>query len=313
MIVGEGNHTYEWIDRWATIPMTPTGAKNGRTHGVVVSASGNVIVFHQANPAVLVYDRHGRLLDAWGERFPGAHGLNLVTERGVEFLWLTDEHSGEVVKTTLDGEFVQSLQKPALKIYEQGRYSPTWVAVNEKRFGGSGDIWVADGYGMSVIHRYDASGEYLQTLTGEEGDGGRFNCPHGITFDFREGEPELLVADRGNKRFQVFGADGSFLGTFGHAFLSCPCVALAVENDLLVPELNARIAVLDKQNALVCILGDNEQVCNIDGWPNHPPKLIQPGKFNSPHSIAADNEGNLYVVEWIVGGRITKLVKQNHP
>lgn len=32
-------------------------------------------------------------------------------------------------------------------------------------------------------------------------------------------------------------------------------------------------------------------------------------KFNSPHGAAADASGNLYVVEWITGGRITKLEK----
>lgn len=54
-------------------------------------------------------------------------------------------------------------------------------------------------------------------------------------------------------------------------------------------------------------LGDTEQTRNIQGWPNHPKERIKPGKFNSPHSIAADSSGNLYIVEWISGGRITKL------
>jgi hypothetical protein len=35
--------------------------------------------------------------------------------------------------------------------------------------------------------------------------------------------------------------------------------------------------------------------------------LIDAGKFNSPHGVAADTQGNIYVTEWIIGGRITKL------
>jgi hypothetical protein len=31
------------------------------------------------------------------------------------------------------------------------------------------------------------------------------------------------------------------------------------------------------------------------------------GKFNSPHTLAADSGGNLYVTERLLGGRLTKL------
>jgi hypothetical protein len=29
--------------------------------------------------------------------------------------------------------------------------------------------------------------------------------------------------------------------------------------------------------------------------------------FNSPHGISSDNDGNIYVSEWLIGGRYTKL------
>jgi hypothetical protein len=307
MIIGDGQYRYEWIDRWAVIPDTPSGRANGRTHGVAVSESGAVLVFHQASPAVLVFDRDGKILDEWGDGFAGAHGMTLVKEDGVEYLWLTDEHSAEVVKTTLDGSTVQTLPKPPHAVYRQGRYSPTWVAVNEARWGGDGSIWVADGYGMSLVHRFSQTGDYLGCIDGTEG-AGKFDCPHGLAFDMRSGEPELLVADRGNKRFQVYGPEGSYRKTVGEAVLSCPCVACVVGDALVVPELSAKLTILDRHNNPVAFLGDNEAVCSLEGWPNHRTELIQPGRFNSPHSAAADAEGNMYVVEWIVGGRITKLV-----
>ncbi len=34
---------------------------------------------------------------------------------------------------------------------------------------------------------------------------------------------------------------------------------------------------------------------------------MKPGRFNSPHGVDVDTDGNVYVVEWIVGGRIIKL------
>jgi hypothetical protein len=50
-------------------------------------------------------------------------------------------------------------------------------------------------------------------------------------------------------------------------------------------------------------------------WPNtltgdgrtEIPRLPSSDRFNSPHSVATDADGNLYVSEWLLGGRYTKL------
>jgi len=56
MVVESQAGIYRWIENWAVIPDTPRGRENGRTHGVAVSTSGSVLVFHQAVPAVLIFD-----------------------------------------------------------------------------------------------------------------------------------------------------------------------------------------------------------------------------------------------------------------
>ncbi len=307
MIIGEGNFKYEWINDWAKIPNTKSGKENGRTHGVVVLKNGNIAVFNQADPAVLIIDSYGSLIKFWGNRFSGAHGMTLTEENGIEYFWLTDQYSGEVVKTSLDGESLIRIEKPRIKNYEEKEYSPTWVAVFETRFGGNGDIWVTDGYGSNLIHRFSKEGIYLKSISGDEGTAGAFNCPHSIFFDIRKSEPELYIADRGNKRFQVYDPEGKFKRSFGEDIFDCPCGGVIKNNLLYVPELCARLAVLDENNKLITYLGRNESVCNLPGWPDHQKKLIQKGKFNSPHDMSVDNEDNLYIVEWIIGGRITKL------
>jgi hypothetical protein len=305
MHIEAGANSWEWIEDWAIIPDTPSGRENGRTHGVAGASSGDIVVFAQAEPSVLIYDKSGRLKSSWGA-YLGAHGLTLVHEDGRDYLWLTDQFTAEVVKATLDGEIVQRIERPDLPIYAEGGYSPTWVAVNEERFGGNGDIWVADGYGSSLVHRYDRDGVYISTLSGREG-AGEFNCPHGIAIDTRTGEPELYIADRGNKRIQVYDTQGRYKRVFGEDFLTSPCAFVAVGDLLYVPELRARMTVLDGSDRPVAVIGDNEAVSDIPGWPNHPKRMIEPGKFNSPHGVGADIDGNVYVVEWIVGGRVIKL------
>lgn len=309
MRIGTGEFTYEWHENWATIPDTETGRQNGRTHGVVVSKTGDVLVFNQSRPAILRFSPDGQLKNAWGDRFGGAHGMTLVEEDGQEFLWLTDQNSTEVVKTTLDGQTILNLQRPPHPVYDGGaKYVPTWVAVNERRLGGNGDIWVADGYGSNYIHRYDERGAYIASINGTEGTAGAFKCPHGIRFVSRAGgAPELFIADRSNQRVQVYDADGRFKRAFGTDYLNSPCM-FATHGDLLfIPELRARVTVADRNDKPLARLGENDAAASIAGWPQLPKDQIKPGKFNSPHGMTVDAQGNLFVVEWIVGGRVSKL------
>ena len=223
MIIGEGNFKYEWIENWAKIPDTVSGRENGRTHGIVVLKNGNIAVFNQADPAVLIFNSNGELINSWGNRFNGAHGLTLTEENGKEYFWLTDQYSCEVVKTTINGKTLLRIEKPRIKLYEEKEYSPTWVAVFEERFGGNGDIWVTDGYGSNLIHRDSKEGIYLKSINGEEGKAGVFKCPHSIFINTREPEPELYIADRGNKRFQVYDTEGNYKRSFGKNILISPC------------------------------------------------------------------------------------------
>ncbi len=304
MILQTSIGNYKWVENWIKIPNSPSSSSNGRTHGIAVLQNGNVVIFHQADPAVLIYSSSGQLLNSWGT-FPGAHGLTVVVESGVEFLWLVDETTKEVVKTTIDGDVLMRLNQPPNPLYKTGAYVPTWLAVAEERFGGNGDLWLADGYGCSLVHRFDTSGNYLDSLNGETG-AGRFNCPHGVAIDTRRSELEFYIADRGNARFQVFAPDGSYLRTFGEGFLNSPDVSVVASKYLIVPELTAGITILDETNKLVASLGFNQKAPTFEGWPNER-RWIAEGKFNSPHSAAADSQGNIYVVEWITGGRVTKL------
>ena len=195
MRIGEGANTYEWNDGWAKGPETDSSRAGWAHHGVVVTEAGDVIAYHQGDPTVLVFDGDGNLKRTWDTSLAEAHGITLVKEDGVEYLWIADngrkrdpatgyeypsaheQYSGQVVKTTLDGRTVTTLDKPDNPVYGEGSYSPTWVAVNEERYGGNGDVWVADGYGENHVHRFNKDGGLIGSINGTEGDAGAFDCP----------------------------------------------------------------------------------------------------------------------------------------
>src|SRR3984957_6413612 len=208
---------------------------------------------------------------------------------------------------SLDGEILSELPTPRREPEStpgmMGDYCPCGTAVDEERFGGNGDIWVADGYGSSLVHRFDKHGKLRLTLTGEEG-GGRFLCPHAVFIDRRGGKtPELYIADRENRRVQVYDLDGRYLRAFGSTFFNSPSGFAVCGELLVVAELYARLTVVDPQDNFVCYVGADAGWPDRPGWPNalndegrieaarHPAA----GAFNSPHSLAVDADGNLYV------------------
>lgn len=331
-----GELRYEWIEPWIWEEMDPTRERVvGWAHpGMATTAQGEIVTCdpHAAN--VLFFSPEGVLRHQFATTLTEAHGIAVTEEDRETFIWIADpgnkqrledgrlvRHNGvgQVVKFRADGSVALQLEPPDHPVYASGRYAPTAVAVHEERFGGNGDIWVADGYGQNHVHRYShfsRGGSYLDSINGGEGSAGDFRCPHGLWIDRRGSEPELYIADRTNRQVQVYDLDGHYKRSFGQSFLSSPsCFAVDGEY-LIIGELRARLTVVDRYDQLVGYLGANEAACERDGWPNtkigdvlERPKELAAGAFNSPHGLTTDAAGNLYIAEWLIGGRTIKLHK----
>ena len=211
IIVGSGDYRYEQIDNWAKVP---SGWSLHEVGAVGVDKQDNVYVFNRGEHPMMVFDRDGNFLRAWGEGlFPRAHGLHMAPD---DTVFLTDDGDHSVRQCTLDGKVLLTLGtpgKPAPFMSGEPFHRCTHTALSPK-----GDIYVSDGYGNARVHKY-AAGRKMLMSWGESGtEPGQFNLVHNISCD-----PDgwVYVADRENHRIQVFDGNGTYETQFNNLHRPC--------------------------------------------------------------------------------------------
>ncbi len=157
------NRTYEVIRDFLKLP---NGEKFGLVSRVATDSQDRVYVFQRRDPPVVVFERDGTYLGAWGSgEVTDPHGLKIVDD-----VVYTTDRSGSVAKSfTLDG-------KPLLELGQRGVHSDTgctgspWLAVRaagpfnhptEMIAHPNGDIYVTDGYRNARVHRFICDGQLV--------------------------------------------------------------------------------------------------------------------------------------------------------
>jgi hypothetical protein len=314
-VLGEGDHQYEAIHDWGTLPDT---IHFGNTHGVCEDSQGHIYIHHtvhstsESADTIVVFDQDGRFVRSWGRQFRGgAHGLSIRKEGAEEFLYLCDFQHGIVTKRTLKGQEVFTLGYPAESPAYQPKdgsavsYKPTNVAIAP-----SGDIYVGDGYGSSYINQYNQKAEFVRSFGGLGKDPGQLDCPHGLWIDTRAEAPVLVVADRSNARLQRFTLDGRHID-FILGTTKMPCHFHERNGEVVIPDLWSKVVVIDRSNHVVAALGNGDYSTQQE-WRRAREQArttFLPGKFLCPHGACFDHNGNIFVVEWVEVGRVTKLRK----
>ena len=209
--VGTGKYTYELM---RDFPKLPKAESFGVISRVATDSQDRLYVFQSKDPPVLVFDRDGKYLGCWGiGAVREAHGMKIVDD----VVYTTDRPDLVAVAFTLDG-------KPLLVLGKRGVHSDTGCEKSPYivlRAAGpfnyptemmphpNGDIYVTDGYRNCRVHRFTRDGRLVKSWGTPGKKAGEFHLPHGLAID---PDGKLYVADRSNKRVQIFSPDGDFIG-----------------------------------------------------------------------------------------------------
>lgn len=274
--VGTGKYTYELTTDWAKLP---AGESFGVVSAVATDSQDRVYVFHRTEPPVLVFDRDGRYLSSWGQGvISDPHGLYIEND----VAYVTDREDSVAAAFTLEGKPLQVLgrrgvhsdtgcEKPGdLVPRAAGPFNYPAELVPSP----SGDLYVADGYRNSRVHRFSSEGRLISSW-GEPGktEPNQFHLPHSLLVG-KDGR--VYVCDRENSRIQVFTADGGYITMWTDVQrptdISVDRDGVFYVSELEVDGSAPRVSVLDGEGGVVA------------RW-----------QSRSAHGIWVDSRGDIYI------------------
>lgn len=303
VVLGHNNKRYQINTRWSQADVSKNPVND--CHEMVQDQQGRIILLtNEIKNNILIYNKNGKLLSSWGTQFPGAHGLSIFNENGTDVLFICDNNLHQVIKTTIDGKVLMTLNYPK----ETGEYTkPEEYIPTETAIAPNGDIYVADGYGKDFIIHYDARGNYIRHFGGRGTEAKNLKNAHGICIDQRDKKnPLLIVTSRQENAFKRFTLSGNYLDTIAlpGAWVCRPVIA----GDYLYAAVLQSNSSQGQQSGFVTILDQhNKVISNLAGsTPAYQggelTEMYQTIKaFQYPHDVCIDDEGCLYVAQWNAG------------
>ena len=311
----------------------------GEVAGVAVNSQNHVFVLSRGNstgPAygasaaqLLEFAADGKFLREIGRNLYAwsfAHSVKIDKDDNI---WVADKGSDMVIKFTPEGrvamvfgrkqeasdESTAPLKhlKPPLPAVEGMFRQVTDVAWDS-----SGNAYISDGYINSRVAKVDKKGNWV-TSWGEPGsEPGQFMTPHSIAVD---AEDRIYVADRGNRRIQIFDVKGKFLRQITIDVPFDPDAKPAIGNKPTSP-ITGNQAQAPGAPWAICITPPPHQILySSDGYPGRIYKLTldgevlgvlgesgkQPKQFGWIHEMACPSENVLFVAE-LLNWRVQKLI-----
>lgn len=241
---------------------------------LALDSHGRVYVCQRSDPPVIVFEPNGAHRRGWRDtHIADPHGITVGPD---ERVYVVDRDAHQILVFSPDGRLEDTLGERHAPRFQAPFNHPTAVAVSA-----DGEIYVADGYGNSVVHRFSAHGELVRTW-GAPGSGpGEFSTPHGIWIDRSN---RVLVVDRENNRVQLFDREGQYLGQWG-GFYHPMDLYEDSRGMVFVTDQTPRMSMMSPDGALA---GRCRPVLNV------------------PHGVWGNAQGDIFVAE-MNPSRVTKL------
>jgi DNA-binding beta-propeller fold protein YncE len=308
----------------------------GEAVGVAVNSKGHIFVFSRGNstgPAygasasqLLQFLPDGRFVREIGHNLYAWSFAHSVRVDKDDNIWVADKGSDMVIKFNPEGRVVMVFGRKQ-EASDEGTeplkhpkpplppVDGMFRQVTDMAWDAAGNTYISDGYINSRIAKVDKDGNWLK-YWGEPGDQpGKFNTPHSIAVDSQD---NVYVADRGNRRIQVFDREGQFLRQIT---IDVPAPADARPAIGAKPTANTGTMAPGAPWTLCITPGPNPVLFTSDAYPGRIYKLSlegkvlgmfgkagkQIGQFGWIHAIACPSENELYVAE-ILNWRVQKLV-----
>ena len=305
----------------------------GETLGVAVNSKGHIMVlnhpgsansggplYRNATTQLLEFDPNGYFLREIARNVYGLGYAHAVRYDRYDNLWVVDKGANTAIKFDPAGYVVLNLGRRPEGFDEYEHVSGADAVAVDGFFGGPTDvawdaednIYISDGYLNSRIAKFDKHGNWIKSWGSYGAEPGQLNLPHSMQAD-REGN--IYVADRTNRRIQVFDSDGNLLRII---LLNVPF------DKTMQPVLgNVNPDQPDETRpwALCIAKGDPQYLWAADEHPGRIYKLSldgrilgmlgesgkQLGQFNWIHGIDCSQEGVLYIAD-LNNWRIQKLI-----
>ena len=337
----------------------PNDIHFGEIAGVAVNSKGHVFVFSRGNSIgpsymataaqLLEFDPKGKFVREIGKNLYAWSYAHAVRIDKNDNIWVVDKGSDMILKlnpraassgssaararrrttwcrptraSTLTGLLSRAgvaITPPAnnnprnpVPVHRDNAFNqPTDVAWDSQ-----GNSYFSDGYVNSRVGKANARGEWVASW-GSLGSGpGQFDTPHGIAVSPKD---EVYVADRGNRRIQVFDPSGKFLRQFT-IDVPVPPTGTVVYGEAR-PDLKTGSQAPGAPDALCMTPGPNPVLFVGDLYPSRIYKVSLEGKllgvyggpgrnlgeFGWIHAIACPSENEIWVGE-LINWRVQKLV-----
>jgi sugar lactone lactonase YvrE len=317
---------------WPKMPL-PNGWVTGGLGGTCVDGQDHVIIVNRQNiteqdsvagrqaPPVIEFDSDGNVVRSWGDPKLLGERLHWCHVDKDNNIWIIGSGSGFIQKYTRDGKLLMQIGKSGVYDSSDGTNrgkplnsaNPQFffpAAIIEDRQ--NGDLYVADGEapgGNARIAVFDSTGRFLRQwpLHRAENEKDLVPIPHCLDMS---NDGLIYVCDRQAHRIQVFDKMGSFKRNIDVPWKFAPnnnqpggTDRAAVVLDFS-PDPAQRLMFVVNQNLMIVNIVERQsgRVLSEFGYGSG----RYPGQFTTPHGIAVDSRGNVYVAEQ-EGRRIQKF------